>query len=178
MLTTTFSIFLLFWSVHGTSVAWTSILGEGSLLCGSSRGLVHHFSPVKGFFFSHYGNFFLTCIEGPRTEDVVRCTLCEAHWGNVIVILGYKIKWIKYLIWVFFLILSGFDLKSCKSFTQRNSSNCYRKYIFLVISGVICVSVWVCDSDRQGSWWTQWALGWVFCQSWHGEVTSPVTMFN
>ena len=53
-----------------------------------------------------------------------------------------------------------------------------KKYIFLVISGVICVSACVCDSDRRGSWRTQWALGWVFCQSWHGEVTSPVTMFN
>ena len=32
---------------------------------------------------------FLTQIEGLRTEDVVHCTDCKAHWGNVFVILGY-----------------------------------------------------------------------------------------
>ena len=31
----------------------------------------------------------LTRIEGLRTEDVVHFTDCKAHWGNVIVILGY-----------------------------------------------------------------------------------------
>ena len=47
------------------------------------------FYPVKGFFFSINVKFFLTRIEGLRTEDVVHCTDCKAHWGNVIVILGY-----------------------------------------------------------------------------------------
>ena len=36
--------------------------------------------------------FFLTQIEGLRREDVVQCTECKAHWGNVIVILGYMNK--------------------------------------------------------------------------------------
>ena len=33
--------------------------------------------------------FFLTLIEGLRKEDVVHCTDCKAHWGNVIVIWGF-----------------------------------------------------------------------------------------
>ena len=41
------------------------------------------------FFSINMWNFFLTQIEGLRTEDVVHCTDCKAHWGNVIVILGY-----------------------------------------------------------------------------------------
>ena len=41
------------------------------------------------FFSISMWRFFLTWIEGLRTEDVVHCADCKAHWGNVIVILGY-----------------------------------------------------------------------------------------
>ena len=59
-----------------------------SLLCGSSWGFFHcffFFYPVKRVFFFPIN----PQIEGLRTEDVVHCTDCKAHWGNVIVILGY-----------------------------------------------------------------------------------------
>ena len=47
------------------------------------------FYPVKRVFSHQHVKFFLTRVEGLRTEDVVHCTDCKAHWGNVIVILGY-----------------------------------------------------------------------------------------
>ena len=34
-------------------------------------------------------SFFLTWIEGVRTEDVARYADCKTQWGDVIVILGY-----------------------------------------------------------------------------------------
>ena len=40
------------------------------------------FTLLKGSFFQ----VFFTRIEGLRTEDVVHCTKCKAHWGNVIYI--------------------------------------------------------------------------------------------
>ena len=46
------------------------------------------FLPVKKFF-SWHGKFILTRNEGQGTEDVIHCTDCLDHWGNVIVILGY-----------------------------------------------------------------------------------------
>ena len=48
-----------------------------------------YFYPVKSFFFHQHVKFFLTRIKVLRTEDVDHCTDCKAHWGNVIVILGY-----------------------------------------------------------------------------------------
>lgn len=39
-------------------------------------------------YFFQYVRFFLTQIEGPRTEDVAQCADCNAHWGSEIVILG------------------------------------------------------------------------------------------
>ena len=54
------------------------------------RFLPSFFYPVKRVIFFHqHGKFFLTQIQGLRTEDVVHCTDCKAHWFNVIVILGY-----------------------------------------------------------------------------------------
>ena len=63
------------------------------------------FTPLFKVFFSHYGKFFITRIEGLKTQDVIHCTDCKAHWGNVIVILGC-IDQID-LIW--------FDLALCKN---------------------------------------------------------------
>ena len=40
-------------------------------------------------FFHQHGKFFLTALEGLRTEDVIHCTDCKALLGNVIAILGY-----------------------------------------------------------------------------------------
>ena len=45
--------------------------------------------PWKEFCFYQYDKFFLTGIEDVRTEDVVHCRDCKAHWGNVIVFLSY-----------------------------------------------------------------------------------------
>ena len=42
--------------------------------------------------FSSLLKFSVTLIEGLMTEDVVHCTVCKTHWGNVIVILGYLNK--------------------------------------------------------------------------------------
>ena len=53
---------------------------------------------VSWEFFSQYGKFFLTQIEGQGTEDVVRSTEYTAHWGNVIVIFGYINKIVTFLI--------------------------------------------------------------------------------
>ena len=66
-------------SVHATSIACLSILEAGSLLCGSFWGFFHCFSfPVERVFFFHqHGTFFLTWIEGLRTEDVVKMALCQ-----------------------------------------------------------------------------------------------------
>ena len=58
--------------------------------------------------------FFLTRIEGLRTEDAVDCTDCKAHWGDVIAILGS---------------INKIDLK----FILNNSG---KSYIILVSSGV------------------------------------------
>ena len=55
------------------------------------RFLPFVFFLLKGFFFHQNVKFFLTQIEGLRTEYVVYCTDCKAHWDNVIVILS-KIK--------------------------------------------------------------------------------------
>ena len=47
------------------------------------------FFPVKSFFSPHqHGKLFLTRIKGPRAEDVIHCTDCKAHWGDVIVVFG------------------------------------------------------------------------------------------
>ena len=54
-----------------------------------ASSIVFFFYSFKRFFFHQHVKFFLTRIEGLRTEDVVHCTDCKAHWGNVIVILGY-----------------------------------------------------------------------------------------
>ena len=65
------------------------------------------FYPVKRVFFSiNMARFFLTWIEGRRTEDVIHCTACKAHWGNVIVILGY---------------IHQIDLMYCMSHTQTGA---------------------------------------------------------
>ena len=45
------SMILLFCSVHAASIACLSVLGEGSLLCGS------FFPTIKSVFFSQYGKF-------------------------------------------------------------------------------------------------------------------------
>ena len=66
------------------------------------RFLPSFFYPVKRVIFFHqHGKFFLTQIQGLRTEDVVHCTDCKAHWLNVIVILGYinKFDLIWYRFW-------------------------------------------------------------------------------
>ena len=56
------------------------------------------FPPRWKFFFSQYGKFFLTQIEGLGTEGVVCSTDYTAYWGNVIVILGYINKIVTFLI--------------------------------------------------------------------------------
>ena len=58
------------------------------------RGYVQNF--IVSFFFPSTWRFFLTWIEGLRTQGVFHCRDCKAHWGNVIVMLGYinKIAWI------------------------------------------------------------------------------------
>ena len=66
-----------------SSIACLSVLEEGSLHCGSSWGF------FRCCFFYQHVKFFLARIEGLRTEDVVHCTDCKAHWGKVIVILDY-----------------------------------------------------------------------------------------
>ena len=47
---------------------------------------------LRFLFFPVKRVFFLTWNESLRTEDVLYCTDCKAHWGNVIVILGYMNK--------------------------------------------------------------------------------------
>lgn len=42
------------------------------------------FSLLKGFLFQR-GKFFLYRKEGLRTDCVIHCTYCKAHWGDVIV---------------------------------------------------------------------------------------------
>lgn len=47
------------------------------------------FLPATVFVCFFYAQeFFLTWSEGQSTEDVVCCTDCRAHCGNVIVLLG------------------------------------------------------------------------------------------
>ena len=65
------NMFLLICSVHVTSIARLSVLGEGSLLCGSSWGFFHLLSLLKGFF---WGKFFLPRTDGLRTEGAAHCT--------------------------------------------------------------------------------------------------------
>ena len=49
---------------------------------GASQGVDHRlFFPRWKFFFHQHDKFFLTRIKGLRTEDVVHCTDCKAHWG-------------------------------------------------------------------------------------------------
>ena len=77
--------------------------GRGIYLCGSSLGFFHllFLTLLKGFF-SQHGKFFLTWIDGLRTEDVFHYTDCKVHWGTVIVISGcihIKLIWFD-LIWV------------------------------------------------------------------------------
>ena len=61
------------------------------------------FSPLLKVCLTQYGRFFLNWIEGLRTEDVVLCTNCKAHWGNVILILGYINKTDLKVIWLFII---------------------------------------------------------------------------
>ena len=67
----------LFCCVHVTSSACLSVLGEGSLHMGF---LPSFYSPVNFIYlFFQYYMFFLTGIEGLRTEDVFHSTVSKAH---------------------------------------------------------------------------------------------------
>ena len=80
------------------------------------------FYPVKRFFFFHqHVKFFLTRIEGLRTEDVVHCTDCKAHWGNVIVILGYINK-INLIFWASLYSCGGLWAGAGRDHTERCGS--------------------------------------------------------
>ena len=41
------------------------------------------FTVLKGSSFHQHGKFFLTQIEGLRSEDVIYCTDCKAHTTNM-----------------------------------------------------------------------------------------------
>ena len=97
---------MLLCSVYPSSVACLSVLREGSLLFGSSWGFLPFFYPLLNrVFFSQYGRYILTQIEGLGTEDVVHFTDWKVHWGIVIVILVYintKLIWLDFVKdWIF-----------------------------------------------------------------------------
>lgn len=76
-------LILLFCFVHVTPTACLSILGERSLLCGSSWAFFYLLSILN---LSQYGKFFISWIKGLRTEDDIYSKDYKAHWGTVIVI--------------------------------------------------------------------------------------------
>ena len=75
---------LLLCSVHATCIICLSVLGERSLLCGSTWGFFYppRERAVFLFFFSQHGKFFLLHrIKGLGAENVVQCADCaEATW--------------------------------------------------------------------------------------------------
>ncbi len=74
---------------HYLSIAYLSVMGDGSVLCRSSWWFLPFFSPVKAFL----GEFFLIWVKGLSTEAVVCCADCKATWGELwFVILDYKNK--------------------------------------------------------------------------------------
>ena len=128
------TVILLFCSVHATSIACLSVLGEASLLCGSSWDIFHLLFPVIGVFFP---KFFLTRIEGLRTEDV-HCADCNAPWGDVIVILGYrnKIDWTGFDLVHMFTLITTFALKKKKKVVDNilHSTTPHFPFSFLSMS--------------------------------------------
>ena len=137
--------------------ACLSVLGEGSL-CGSSWGFFHCLFPPLNFFFLDMASF--SSLESRVTHDVVPCTDRKAHWGIVIVILGY----IKDLILICKRETSGsfsgelghvsgnktgcwfcFQLFSCRlNQISRNMivSEPLTKYFFVPKHGIFTISNW------------------------------------
>ena len=91
------ALFCLSWKRDPSSVA----LSEVSFFL--------FFTLLKRSFHQH-GKFFLTRVECLRTENVVHCTDCKAHWGNVIAIFIYINK--TDLIWSWFDLQLNADVES------------------------------------------------------------------
>lgn len=69
-------------------------------------------------------------------------------------------------------LVYGLDASSKLEVEQDGSSHCETVCLFVCMRGVGC------RKRRGGSWLSQWAPGWLYCQSWHRGMTSPVTLFN